>query len=351
MAYAMPPQGDPTNVMGRRIAAYIIDVVLGLGITVAVLALTKDHAYVNAPSHACQSLRDGGFSGTCIQINSRVWTWKGGGAAIGYLASAALSFANLVVLQGIVGASIGKLIFGLRVVNAQGDPCGVGRAFLRWILLIVDSICIILGLVIALVTHPHRRIGDMAAGTYVIGLANVGRPIAGTVPTYQYAYGQQPGVGAWTPPGAAAPPPGWGATPPPAPGWGTPPPPAPTWGATPPAPDPTAPTWGSPPPPPSPPPAPAPWNTPPPAPTEPPAPPPVWPAPPAPTPQPQAPQPPTPAPPAPPAPTPPPPAAPAPAPTPPPADAPPAAEPEAPSSEGESWWSKAFTEDDGDTEK
>ncbi|HEV7527239.1 MAG TPA: RDD family protein [Acidimicrobiia bacterium] len=344
MAYGIPPSGDPTAVMGRRIAAYIIDTLLALGILVAVMAVTKNRAYTGAPANACRTLRDTqGFSGLCLQFGSRVYTWKGGAAAAGYGFSGVASFVNLVVLQGITGASIGKLIVGLRVVDAQGAPCGVGRAFVRWILLIVDSICGIVGLIVALATHPHRRVGDMAAGTYVVALASVGRPVLGVAPAYPQQYAYQPqGAPAWTPPGAPPPAPQWGATPPP-PTWGAPPPAPPTWGAPPP-PESAPPTWGAPTPAPAPESAPATWGAPAPstwgapqpapepapAPTPPPPPvpgnepaPPAWNAPPPPAPQ----EPPAPTPPAPPPP------------------APPAAVPDPPA-EGESWWNKAFSEDD-----
>jgi uncharacterized RDD family membrane protein YckC len=358
MAYGMPSQGDPTNVMGKRIVAYLVDTILISGIFIAVMALTKNHAYTGAPTDACNAIKaDSSFSGQCVQIGSRVYTWKAAGLLAGYGITGIVSFLNLVVLQGATGASVGKMILGLRVVNAQGEPCGIGRAFVRWLLLIVDSICGIVGLIVAFATHPHRRIGDMAAGTYVVSLADVGRPIPGTAPQqYQYSYAQQPTDAGWSPPGAAPPPaPGWGATPPPA--WGPPPapqsaPPPSQWGAPPPPP---ASPYGAPPAPES---APPPWGAQPPA-AEP-APAPEWNAPPPPTPAPPtpassppwatppAPTPPPPAPPAPNEPPPPPPqwSPPPPAPTPePPAPTPPATEPE-----GESWWSKAFGDDD-DSEK
>jgi hypothetical protein len=369
MAYGMPLQRDPTNVMGRRIVAYIIDFVLLAGIGIAILAVTKDQVYTGAPAHACASLRAGGVSGSCLQIGSRVYVWKGSGLGLGYGIGAVASILDLVVLQAVVGASIGKLIMGLRVVDAQGRKAGFGPVLLRWILLIfVDNLCFLIGLLTASLTHPHRRVGDMAAGTYVVALADAGRPVLGPAFAGPYgAYGQ-PGPAGWVPPGGAPQgAPGWGAPPPPygAPpaqpgGWSAPPPPQPTWGAPPPSGPPgwgaqppaeaAPPTWGSPPPPQQ---APS-WGAPPPptAPASPTAP--GW----------ADPTPPPPAPPAPPTepgplgwdspapsttPPPPPPAADPPAPEPPapepPAPEPPASEPGA-RAEGESWWNKALNKDD-----
>jgi uncharacterized RDD family membrane protein YckC len=349
----MPLQRDPTNVMGRRIVAYIIDFVLLAGIGIAILAVTKDQVYTGAPAHACASLRAGGVSGSCLQIGSRVYVWKGSGLGLGYGIGAVASILDLVVLQAVVGASIGKLIMGLRVVDAQGRKAGFGPVLLRWILLIfVDNLCFLIGLLTASLTHPHRRVGDMAAGTYVVALADVGRPVLGPAFAGPYgAYGQ-PGPAGWVPPGGApqgapgwgAPPPygappaqpgGWSAPPPPQPTWGAPPPSGPPgWGAQPPA-EAAPPTWGSPPPPQQ---APS-WGAPPPptAPASPTAP--GW----------ADPTPPPPAPPAPP--TEPGPLgwdSPAPSttpPPPPPAADPPAPEPAAPA-EGESWWNKALDKDD-----
>jgi len=193
MAYGMPVQTDPTNVMGKRIVAYLIDALLTTGVLVAVLALSKNNAYTGAPSGACQTLRNTtDFRGMCVQFGSRVYTWQGGRAGVAYLIAAIVSAANNVVLQGITGASVGKMILGLRVVNGQGAVCGIGRAFVRWIFLLIDSICLVVGLIVASVTHPHRRVGDMVGGTYVVGLASVGQPMPGTAPQqqYQYAYGQ-----------------------------------------------------------------------------------------------------------------------------------------------------------------
>lgn len=345
MTYGMQPQNDPTAVMGRRVGAYVIDSLLSIVVLVAILALTKDHVYTGAPSRACEILRNspGGFSGQCIELGSRVYTWKGAGFAAAYGLTGLVSLANLVVLQGMTGASIGKMILGLRVVNAEGAACGVGRAFVRWLILIVlDGACFLIGLLVAAFTHPHRRVGDMAAGTYVVELASVGRPIPGTQPAPAYAYAQPGAPGGWSPPGAAPPPPatpGWGSTPPPA--WGAPTdtPPPPAWGtpaappaAPPPPPSPTATPadgsmWSTPPA------APAPlgWDTPPPPSPPPPA------APPADTTSAPAETPPSaasvePAPP------------PATDPAPPPSD--PAPTDPAPGTEAESWWNKAFNDDD-----
>ncbi|HTL87135.1 MAG TPA: RDD family protein [Acidimicrobiia bacterium] len=227
MAYQ--PQRDPTNVLGRRFGAFFIDFVLGNAITIAFLAGMKSGSYTSAPTHACTRLNVNGFTGTCVQLGSRVYTWDSGKYALGLLLGVGVVFLNSVILQGITGASVGKMITGVRVVNTQGAVCGIGRAFLRWVLLIVDLFCAgLVGLISVLATHPHRRVGDMVAGTYVIGTADVGQPVVAPMPP-TYAYAGATVAGGWAPPQPAQS--GWGAPPPAQPAqpaqWGAPPAPAP----------------------------------------------------------------------------------------------------------------------------
>ena len=69
---------------------------------------------------------------------------------------------------------------GLRVVTPEGEKPGLGRALVRWAVFAVDGplSLFICGIVTSSVSAGHRRLGDMAAGTYVIGKADVGRPVA-----------------------------------------------------------------------------------------------------------------------------------------------------------------------------
>ncbi len=212
MAMAYAPPRDPTDVMGRRIAAFIIDSIVTSVIVIAVLAATKSQSLTGAPTDACRTLRDTtNFSGQCVQIGSHVYTWSHGRYFLGLIVGLLIGAANVVLLQGITGASLGKMILGLRTVNAQGQPCGIGRAAVRWILLlVVDDFpyCFpLVGLITALVTHPHKRVGDMVANTYVVAAADAGVPIPSATGAAPYAYAGQP---AW---GAQPQQPAWGAQP------------------------------------------------------------------------------------------------------------------------------------------
>jgi uncharacterized RDD family membrane protein YckC len=96
----------------------------------------------------------------------------------GLLISLAYQVAALVVTQGRTGATPGKVLVGLRTVDAGGQPCGVGKALVRWLMWVVDGFPYCLPVVgfAAVFTNPdERRIGDKAAGTWVVERREVGR--------------------------------------------------------------------------------------------------------------------------------------------------------------------------------
>src|SRR3546814_9866866 len=112
-------------------------------------------------------------------VNERVYfsdTINGGAAAMFWVANLAM----LVVLQGLTGWTIGKLITGLRVVGEDGRAPGLGKALLRWVLWVLDGFPYVLPLVggiVALTTVGHRRVGAMAAKTFVVDRGAMGSPI------------------------------------------------------------------------------------------------------------------------------------------------------------------------------
>jgi uncharacterized RDD family membrane protein YckC len=217
------PSKDPTDVVGRRIFAFILDVILITAIIVIVAALVAKR-YTNAPSGSCVTLREQSTGVTCVQIGSHVYSVSGARMSLLWFAGLASAFIDFVVLPGVTGASIGKLMLGLRTVDATGALCGFGKAFGRTILLIVDLFFLI-GLFIMIGSRPHKRIGDNVAGTFVVDASDVGIPVVrAPMPLPEYAYTQPP---AW---GAPQPPPPWGGPHPDQPAWGAPPPPPPAWG-------------------------------------------------------------------------------------------------------------------------
>ena len=231
---------DPTAVMGRRIVAYLIDGIIGLVLLLAVVVPlfsnrldTTTLESDSAASAFCDRVNDdtlNGFdqdSGTtrnqlpadasfCVNVDNKAYVIEG--AEVNSLASQLTIWSyltgglNTIVLQGLTGASIGKFLLGLRTVKEDGTRAGIGWNLLRQIVGVVDGFCCgIVGLAVANSSKGHRRIGDMAASTYVVQKSAMGAPIQvpGVAPT---AYAPVPAGAAWGQPA-----PGWGAPAGPAP--------------------------------------------------------------------------------------------------------------------------------------
>jgi uncharacterized RDD family membrane protein YckC len=75
-----------------------------------------------------------------------------------------------VLLEGLIGVTLGKWIAGLRVERAGGGKPGLIKGFLRNVLRIVDGLPVfsILGIVLILTSVERARFGDRIAGTRVI---------------------------------------------------------------------------------------------------------------------------------------------------------------------------------------
>lgn len=79
-------------------------------------------------------------------------------------------FLYFVLLEGLVGATVGKRLMRLRVADMSGGRAGLVRALVRNVLRVVDSLPT-LGLVgaILIATRQDRaRVGDLVAGTRVV---------------------------------------------------------------------------------------------------------------------------------------------------------------------------------------
>lgn len=142
----MPDAGDiQEDVLGRRIAAAVIDLVVLIGLFV-LLAVTMGDSTTNG-------------GGVSLALH--------GGAAALYFALVLLYY---FVLEAALGQMVGKLLLGLRVLRADGSRASVGRIALRTLLRIVDWLPFfyLVGFVALLATgRPRRRLGDLAAKTVV----------------------------------------------------------------------------------------------------------------------------------------------------------------------------------------
>lgn len=183
---------SPTNVVGKRVAAFIID-----GLIVFAVNAVLFFALTEKIPGAC--------IGGGVTLNGDCHGWASDGKrATWFLVTLLFALVVYVILPGIKGTSPGKAMMGIKLVNAEGRPPGVLRAFLRYILLIVDGFPYIIpyltGFIVALNSQRNQRVGDMAAGTFVVD-KNAAEVPAGAVPA-QFA----PSTG-WNAPPTTGPPP------------------------------------------------------------------------------------------------------------------------------------------------
>ena len=135
----------PWDVTGRRIAAALLDF-----IPLIVLFVFMAASFGDVTSG------DGRFS-----VNLT------GGPFILY---AVLSLAYYLVLEALIGRTLGKVVMDLKVVRLDGEPYELKACLIRNVLRIVDGLPIfyLVGLVSVAVTSKKQRLGDLAAGTVVV---------------------------------------------------------------------------------------------------------------------------------------------------------------------------------------
>jgi uncharacterized RDD family membrane protein YckC len=87
---------------------------------------------------------------------------------IGALTSLAFLIWNTFLRQGRTGASIGKGVLGLRLVDKDLQPIGGGMAFLRYLLHVVDALPCSLGYLWPIWDSQKQTFADKIMGTVVI---------------------------------------------------------------------------------------------------------------------------------------------------------------------------------------
>lgn len=164
--------GDPTAVVGRRVGAFVIDFLI-TGVLYWALFFLFAERRADSPDESIQAN---------LTLGDTTWAITGGKAALFILIFIIVGLAYWAVLPGLTGWTVGKLTTGIRVVGPDGSvPSGAGRNLIRQLVGIVDYFPYFLpgltGFIIALAAGGHRRLGDMAAKTYVVRRGAAGRPV------------------------------------------------------------------------------------------------------------------------------------------------------------------------------
>ena len=182
-AAASVPRHDPTAILGRRYGAFLIDAAICIA---AFLLCFFPFATARTPAETlrlpgCHLSVDDSSRVECdnrvvLQLDDTVYE-ADVGLFIGL--SVLFTFLYFAVIEGFTGGSLGKHLTGLRVVTPTGNHIGLPKSMARWAVFAVDGplsffLC---GIITSSVSQGHRRLGDMAAGTYVVGRDDAGREV------------------------------------------------------------------------------------------------------------------------------------------------------------------------------
>lgn len=160
----VPEQPDPTQVITRRAVAIALDALL-ITLLPVLTVLVVGHA---ATVHECPDRLPRGQ--TCV-------AWRGNGVTVENRAIVLfvgffflLYVAVFVVVQGRTGASPGKALLGVRVIDRHGHEPGFARSTVRALAWVIDGIALLVPIALwaAWFTPGHRRVGDLLAGTFVV---------------------------------------------------------------------------------------------------------------------------------------------------------------------------------------
>jgi uncharacterized RDD family membrane protein YckC len=167
--YAAPATDKPTFGFGgyagwfTRVGAYLIDAILG-----SLAAFPLWIGYVMLFSDATTTTDASGVkhlhmhpTGTTTAL---IW--------LGILTSLAFNIWNSYLRQGRTGASIGKSVLAIRLVNSDLQPIGPGWAFLRQLLHILDSLPCGIGYLWPIWDSRKQTFADKVMNTFVIQATN-----------------------------------------------------------------------------------------------------------------------------------------------------------------------------------
>jgi uncharacterized RDD family membrane protein YckC len=164
--YAGNPNPDkPTFGFGgyagwlARVGAYLIDYILGL-----LAAIPAVFGYVLLLTDATTTTDPAGVKHVHFHQTGATAALIG----IGALTGLAFQIWNLYIRQGRTGASIGKSVLAIRLVNSDFQPIGPGWCFLRSLLHILDALPCYLGFLWPICDSQKQTFADKILSTYVI---------------------------------------------------------------------------------------------------------------------------------------------------------------------------------------
>ena len=174
---------NPTSVLGRRYGAFFIDAALCL-IAFAIFFFPFATERTRAETLRIPGCHLSSTDSKMVECNNRFVvtlndTVYEPDLAVFFGLSVIFTLFYFGLVEGVFGGSLGKHLTGIRVVTAAGQPIGIPQSLVRWALFAVDGplSLFLCGIIMSAVGAQHQRLGDRAAGSYVVGTADVRRPI------------------------------------------------------------------------------------------------------------------------------------------------------------------------------
>jgi uncharacterized RDD family membrane protein YckC len=90
-----------------------------------------------------------------------------------YCVTEFISMLYFTYFHGTTGQTFGKMIFGLKVVQATGENMTLGIGFLRWVGYIISTVVFYLGFVWVAFDGKKQGWHDKIAGTVVVRMKNI----------------------------------------------------------------------------------------------------------------------------------------------------------------------------------
>jgi uncharacterized RDD family membrane protein YckC len=147
----------------RRVFAGLFD---GLLVATAAMVLLLEMIAAVSLAERC-----GWISLDSLTLEGWILLWLLLGFTWGLLAVIALPLAYFIVCEGACGQTLGKRLFRLVVVSAEGQPIGYGRAFARLLTLPYSLLPAGLGVLWAALPPAKRAWHDYISATKVVSLA------------------------------------------------------------------------------------------------------------------------------------------------------------------------------------
>jgi uncharacterized RDD family membrane protein YckC len=148
-----PPVALEVHVTGRRVLATIVDAIV-ISVMYFVVGLLVAMLF-------------GGAYGGDGQVG---FSLNGLPALVLFILLVFSVFLYYTLMEGYLGRTLGKMLFGIKVVREDhGGVPGLGAAALRTVLRLIDGILFYaVAFVSVQVTEKNQRLGDMVADTLVV---------------------------------------------------------------------------------------------------------------------------------------------------------------------------------------